>query len=563
MIRATIVRVVVGAGVIASAPACFDQEATIGLPCATARGCGRRQACIDGTCQKTGEDPRYCPMQDDVVMLESTLPSVTTELLPTSALEVLGDCGSLGGEQAVYIWRPPVSGNFAVRLQADSRFFETVDVLPPLHLRTGGCEGELGACADADGGARSFAANRDDVIVLTIDNLPADVDPASVGFKLAIDAAEYCLTGGELASTVPIALQGSTVGSENLLQPASCGGARGIGLGRDVAFSWTAPRDGLFAFTASSTEAEVLLYVLGADCGGSQLACSTDRGYSGTASSAIELSRNQTVVIVVDTLSEDADATFALTIDEAFGCVPAKNDLGFQFPPGGLMANALEAEPTPIITCAEEGAPQLLYRWTAPGAAFYTFSTRGSATPVTLSVLENSCSGAVVGCDGGLVVAPQMTMDGDVTLPLDTGESVVLAAAPSEPVGTVVLTLEQTPCGSQLLATPLPISESGTVEPREQGPLVCDGNRPSPEDAVFSWRAPADGVYRFAATGEGGSELLLYVQSQSCAGPTLGCELSTSPSITLDLRSQETVAVGIATPPDAASPYTLTISDAS
>lgn len=563
MSRSTIQRVVLGAGALASTPACFDQEATLGLPCATARGCGRRQACIDGTCQKTGEEPRYCPMQDDVVMLESTLPTVTTELVPTSALDVLGECGSLGGEQAVYIWRPPVSGSFSVRLQANSAFFETVDVLPPLHLRTGGCEGELGTCADADGGARSFSANRDDVVVLTIDNLPADVDATAAGFRMAIDVAEYCLTGGELAPTVPIALQGSTVGSENLLQPATCDGARGTGLGRDVAFSWTAPRDGLFAFTASSTEADVLLYVLGEDCGGPQLACSTDRGYSGTASSAVELARNQTVVIVVDTLTEESDATFSLTIDEAFGCVPAKNDLGFQFPPGGLMANAVSAEPTPIITCAADDAPQLLYRWTAPAAAFYTFGTAGSAMPVTLSVLENSCSGAVVGCDGGLVPATQITMDGEVTLPLDTGESVVLAAAPAEPTGAVVITLEQTPCGSQLLATPLPISESGTVDPREQGPLVCDGNRPSPEDAVFSWRAPADGVYRFDATGDGATELLLYVQSQSCAGPTLGCELSAAPSITLDLRSQETVAVGIAATPGASTAYTLTISDAS
>jgi hypothetical protein len=541
---------------------CFSQEATLGLPCDTARGCGRRQACIDGTCQKSGEDPRYCPMQDDVVTIPSELPASSTEILPTDALDVLGDCGSLGGSQAIYLWQPPVSGTFAVRLLADAAFFETADVLPPLHMRIGGCEGELGSCEEAEGGARSFSANRDDVVVLAVDNLSADVDAAAIGFEIAIDDADYCLTGGELAATVPIVVQGTTAGSANLIQSAGCEGSRGGGFGRDVAVSWTAPRDGLYAFTASSADAEVLLYVLTGDCGGTQLACSTDRGFSGTASSAIELRREQQVVVVVDTETETA-ASFSLTIDEAFGCVPVQNDLGFQFPPGGLVVPALKAEGTPIITCAPEDAAQLLYRWTAPAAAFYTFSTVGSDMSVILSVLEDSCSGAVVGCDEGVTPTLDIPNDGVITLPLDTGESVVLAAAPAELVGSVMLSLEQTPCGSQLLATPLPITESGNVTPRTQGALTCDGSRPSLEDAVFSWRAPADGVYEFALASDDAVDLLLYAQDQSCAGHTLGCELSAAPSLALDLRAQETVAVGIAAPPGPAPiPYTLTIREA-
>jgi hypothetical protein len=553
--------VLIGLVTAVASPGCFDQEATLGLPCTTARACGRRQSCVDGTCQRTQDDPQYCPMQDDIVVLPSELPVFTTELLPTTALDVLGECGSLGGGQALYLWQPPVSGTFAVRVRTDPEYFTTEDVLPPLHLRTGGCQGKLGSCAQAVGGARSFAANQDDVIVLAIDDVPLGLDPAAVGFELAIDSAGYCLTGGELAATVPIIVQGTTLGSENLLQPGACEGTRGTGFGSDIAFSWTAPRDGLYAFTASAPDADVLLYVLGSDCGGAQLACATDRGFSGTASSAVPLVRNQTVVVVVDTLTPDADASFELTIDEAFGCVPASNDLGFQFPPGGLVVHANQAESSPIISCAPAGAPQLLYRWTAPAAAFYTFSTAGSDVAVFLSVLEDSCSGAVVGCDEG--VEPELAMedDGVITLPLDTGESVVLAAAPALPIGQVVLALTQTPCGSQLLATPLPVSEQGTVDPRIGAALECGGNRPSPEDAVFSWRAPSDGVYAFEVVGPGSDvELLLYVQDGSCAGHTLGCEHDAAPKITLELRGQETVAVGIAAPPGADPlAYTLNI----
>jgi hypothetical protein len=244
--------------------------------------------------------------------------------------------------------------------------------------------------------------------------------------------------------------------------------------------------------------------------------------------------------------------------------VPVQNELGFQFPPGGLVVPAVKAQDTPIITCAPEDAPQLLYRWTAPAAGFYTFSTVGSDMSVILSVLEDSCSGAVVGCDEGFVAELDLLNDGIITLPLDTGESVVLAAAPAELLGSVVLTLEQTPCGSQLLATPLPISQRGEVDPRNHGPLTCDGNRPSPEDAVFSWRAPSDGVYEFAVTPDDAAvELALYVQDESCAGLASGCELAAAPSILLDLRAQETVAVGIAAPPgDAPIPYTLEIREA-
>ena len=88
----------------------------------------------------------------------------------------------------------------------------------------------------------------------------------------------------------------------------------------------------------------------------------------GTGSSALPMVRGQNVVIVVDTSQDSAGAAFELTIDEAFGCVPSSHDLGFQFPPGGLVVPANDAESTPIVSCAPQDAPQLLYRWTAPAA---------------------------------------------------------------------------------------------------------------------------------------------------------------------------------------------------
>lgn len=544
-----------------NAPGCFDQAATLGLPCSTARSCGRGQSCIDGVCQDTGADPIYCPQVEGVVDLGDDFPAATMELVPTSALDVIGECGSLGGEQAVYLWRPPVSGDFAARMRVNQAFFQTQDALPPMHLRTGGCTGRLGICGFSPGGARSFAANQDEVVVLTLDSISPEVDPVAIGYSLVIDDADFCVNGGELAPAVPLRVQGTTRGSPNLLQPAKCEGVAGAGFGRDTSFSWTAPRDGTYAFSVASPDANVLLYLLSGDCGGSQLACATDATVSGVASATVPLLRAQTVVVSVDTGTEAADAQFELVIDEAFGCVASQRDLGFQFPPGGVVEAASKAESSPIITCAPAEAPELVYRYTAPATAFYSFSTVGSDAPVILSVLENSCSGAVVGCDQGAQPSIEQDRNGSVTIPLETGEDVILAAAPTESTGTVLLQLEQTACGSQLLATPLPITETGELQPRRDGELACAGNRPTPEDSVFTWRTSAAGTYEISVTTDDPAvEPLLYVLDNSCAGPPLECAQGASPTVQLALRAQQTIALGIAAPQNAdPSNFTLSI----
>lgn len=534
-----------GLGSGAVTGACFSQDATLGLPCTTARACGRRQECIDGICQRAGEDPRYCAQQEGVVDLGSEFPLVTSELVRTDALELLGDCGAFRGDQAVYLWEAPFTADFSARIRVDTAYWLVNENLPFMQSRNGGCTGRAETCAPAADGSISFAADRGDIMVITLDGLNPNVELSNYGYSLTIQEASSCISsGGSLASTVPLRVQGTTVGAEDTLQPATCDGIKGVGYGPDVAFSWTAPRTGIFAFNAVSDDANLLVYLLAGDCGGQSLACADDLGFSGAASASVPLIGGQEVVIVVDSATPGPGAAFELSIGEAFGCVPQGNDLGFQFPPGGVVADASQAEPTSIVTCAPPDAPQLIYSWTAPAAAFWTFDTSRSAAEVELSVLEGSCSGPVVGCDAGISPTPNIEREGQVVLPLDTGQSVVIAAAPAGE-GEVVITLEQTPCGSQLLATPLPIAVTGTAESR-LGAVTCAENRPQLEDATFAWRAPTRGAYVFEVETDA-FDPILYVLDDSCAGRQRACELDTG-RIELDMVAQETVVVGVAAP---------------
>jgi len=542
-------------GLLALAHGCFSQEATLGLECTSARACGRDQACIDGVCQRTGDEPVYCPLRDDVIDLGNTFPVATDVLVPTNALDLLGECSG-GDAQAVYLWSPPQSGDFLAHVQVLPAYFAFDDSRPSIILRSGGCIGRQDACDLDRPGAHSFAATRNDVLVLTLDDVPP-IDAGEVGFRLLIEGAEQCIGGGSLASTVPLQIQGTTRGSQDAVQPDRCSGSVGQGYGPEVAFSWAAPRTGTFAFHAASDDGSVLVYLFDTDCGGTQLACANDLGSSGVASTAVSLQANQRVVVVVDSPEQTSDIDFELTIDEAFGCVPVEHDLGFQFPTAGLEVDAAEATTTSAITCAPTDAPQLVYRWTAPASAFWTFDTQTSDVPVLLSVLEGSCIGSVLQCDTG-TNRSNTAEDGQIILPVATGQDLVLAAAPQS-AGVVRITLTQTPCGSKLLASPLPIVESGRSAARAAGPLECNGLRPQPEDATFSWRAPAQGTYEFTVEAAG-AEPLLYLLESSCAGRTLACSHEPAPQIRLDLGSQDTVVLGIAVPVGTAEvEYTLRI----
>jgi len=531
-------------------PACFSQEATLGLPCTSARSCGRSQDCIDGVCQRTGDEPVYCPLRDDVVELGDALPALSTVLELTSALDLLDQCSSIGGDQAVYSWQPPRSGDFVARTRVSPAYFDHEDSLPPVVVRAGGCQGTQQPCDLGRLGAYGFSADRDEVVVVTLDDLPP-VAANAVDFELIVEDALQCITGGELAATVPLQIEGTTAGSTDGVRPDRCVGPRESGFGPDVAFSWTAPRDGIFAINASSEMGDVLLYVLSHNCGGPQVACAHDLGATDVASTAVSLRNNETVVIVVDTPLNAEGTTFDLTIDEAFGCVPPGNDLGYQFPNGGIEVDATEARPTSLLTCTAPDAPQVVYRWTAPAAAFWAFDTRASDMPVVLSVLDGSCSGAALGCELGYAPLDEAN-DGLFALPLATGQDVVLTAAP-QGTGILRIALEQAPCGSHLLASPLPIEVSGEVAPRSTPILECVGERPQPSDSTFSWRAPSNGSYDFSVTAEL-DQPLLYVLEDNCAGRALACSRYPADHLRLDLRAGDLVVIGLAAP---ASPQPL------
>lgn len=142
-------------------------------------------------------------------------------------------------------------------------------------------------------------------------------DERFVGGELACnDTCGFDRSGCDVAACAPIDVgsglgtlaSGSNAGLRDTSDPAGC--ATPNGTGRDVAFSWTAPRDGTFRFV--DARGQMMIYVRDGSCGGTELACLVERVTRGVE---VSLRAGQGVVVVLDTLP-GATASYALAITE-------------------------------------------------------------------------------------------------------------------------------------------------------------------------------------------------------------------------------------------------------
>jgi glucose/arabinose dehydrogenase len=115
----------------------------------------------------------------------------------------------------------------------------------------------------------------------------------------------------DLGSTLPTSYSGSTVGAQNLLGGASCGG--GGNNAPDASFRFTAPVSGTYQIATAGSAFDTVLYVRNATCGGAQLACNDDANGTLQSLVSVALSAGQSVVIIVDGYSTRSGA-FTLTI---------------------------------------------------------------------------------------------------------------------------------------------------------------------------------------------------------------------------------------------------------
>lgn len=225
---------------------------------------------------------------------------------------------------------------------------------------------------------------------------------------------------------------GTTLGQANAAS-GSCGGEAAP----DQAFGFTAAQAGTYTFSTNGSAFDTVLYVLdGEACGGPELACDDDGGESTQSQVTVPLSEGQSVVVVVDGYDSESGAfTLSTSAQTADGC--DASDLAGALPltESGPTTGASNEEGS----CGGDGAPELVFAWTAPQAGTYTIHTTGSDFDTLLYVRDGSCIGEELGCDDDGGPSTQSSL----TLKLAAGQDIVIVAdGYSDNSGTVVLTIE-------------------------------------------------------------------------------------------------------------------------
>ncbi len=239
-------------------------------------------------------------------------------------------CGGGMAPDRGFLWTAPKSGTFTFDT-ARSALRSLVGV------RRGGCGGEELACATEGisygGGARATVSLEVGQTVLVV------VDSASEGefgagyFELHIDEKRESESGAcfdgrdndgdrwvdcadpdcqvepgcggrgcanqDLGSALPVTVFGETVDSGDGFQ-----GTCGMRLQQDRAHLWTAPRSGTFVFDTAGSGWGNALYVL-TGCRGTELACAVGRAGGRQAAVKLTLAQGQSVLVVVDGMSND------------------------------------------------------------------------------------------------------------------------------------------------------------------------------------------------------------------------------------------------------------------
>jgi len=125
--------------------------------------------------------------------------------------------------------------------------------------------------------------------------------PLLLSLLLLVAPASAACPELSLEGALPLAHTSSTAGRPNDLA-SSCGGEDGV----DIAFEFTAPREGVYRIDKNGSDGHYL-YVRDGTCGGAELACSF-------GSVEVMLGDGQTIVIVVDRLTDGAGGPFTFEV---------------------------------------------------------------------------------------------------------------------------------------------------------------------------------------------------------------------------------------------------------
>jgi hypothetical protein len=238
-------------------------------------------------------------------------------------------CGGSLAPDRGFLWTAPKSGTFT--------FDTSRSALRSLvAVRRGGCDGEELACGSSSlqgGGARVSVRLKEGETVLVVVDSPVDGPFSSGHFELHIDElheseagacfdgrdndgdgwgdcvdsdclrAAGCAGGGcadqDLGSELPVTFHGDTVDSGDDFQSVC-----GMPFQQDRVHLWTAPKSGTFVFdTAGSGWSHALSVLM--SCRGPELTCAVGQAGARQAVVVLKLTQGQSVLVVVDGMSND------------------------------------------------------------------------------------------------------------------------------------------------------------------------------------------------------------------------------------------------------------------
>jgi len=316
----------------------------------------------------SGESERFCDLPIAGSLGALGLPIWFTGAMPAGSGSLTGTCGGDGSSEDIYEWTAPVAGSYW--LGATGYGFQ-----PVLYVRDGACDGAELACTSGWGGGGaglgvSLAAGQ--TVALVIDG-----QGGSGLFDLYLGLYE----GG-----VPVASsctkQGTCVGDASCL-PDGAGGR----VCRRPACSDGTDNDG---------DGKVdWLYDPG--CSSPEDDDETDPPSIPACSDGIDNDGDGK-----GDYPEDPKCTSASGTSESFCSTPVVAVLDDMPTPLSIQGTTEgAADEVAPATCGGSGAPEHVYRWTAPVSGTYRIDTIGSSYETVLYVRRLSCGGEELACDAG------------------------------------------------------------------------------------------------------------------------------------------------------------------
>jgi hypothetical protein len=351
----------------------------------------------------------------------------------------------------------------------------------------------------------------DDSTTTALDDSTTGSDDSTTGPSTHVP----CPAGMLDADDLPASVMGSSLQQDDELQ-GSCGG----GSAPELAYTFTAPSDGTYAFDTGGSGIDTVLYVLDGTCAGDELRCDDD-GLAGSNASltSLPLVAGQTVTVVVDGFGV-MGGLVTLTVREGSVECPAQS-FGAMLPQT-LLDQTVVATDAFAGSCGSEEQGDRALAFTAPQAGIYAFDTTGSEFDTVLYVLDGTCGGPQLACNND----EPGTFGGHsaLTLPLSAGQDVTAVVEGfMGQTGDLALTIDLLPgtCPDEVLGPlPLPFMVMGSTAMADEASAGSCGGLGSP-DHSYLWTAPADGVYRFDTEGSAFDTVVYLLDG--CLGPQLAC----------------------------------------